>query len=93
MLDSLDDGTEIVDPILIERDEEYKKETIQDASISDLIIVGHAIKIYPPPCIITGESSDERPGLHYEEIIASDGVVEEYFAYNTQYVEMWICMY
>lgn len=84
LLDSLDDGTEIVDPILIERDEEYKKETIQDASISDLIIVGHAIKIYPPPCIITGESSDEIPGLHYEEIIASDGVVEEYFAYNTQ---------
>ncbi len=37
------------------------------------------MKTHPLSAILTGE---ERPGLHYEEVLASHGVVEEYFAYS-----------
>ena len=79
-MDSLEDGTEIVDPVSVEN-EEISDTQLTDSSCS-LIVVGHRIKMQPPPSLFIGKDLDEHPGLHYEENLASHGLVEEYFAYN-----------
>lgn len=81
IIDSLEDGTEIVDPVLIEENDIIDDEGERDKPIV-LAIVGHNIKPLPPPPSTTGSPPNDNPGLHYEEIIASNGVIEEYFAYN-----------
>ena len=80
LLDSLDDGTEIVDPVVVETEDLSSDQCSE--SHSELAIIGHAMKMHPPPTLLTGNSFEELPGLHYEEILALDGEVEEYFAYN-----------
>ena len=81
LLDSLEDGTEIVDPLVLEDGGQYEEQDNSDDTL-ELTVVGHAMKIHPPPPLMTGESTEEPPGLHYEEVLATDGLVEEYFAYN-----------
>ena len=47
-----------------------------------LEIVGQKVEPNSAPSFCSGEPPLDNPGLHYEEIIAADGVVEEYFAYD-----------
>lgn len=49
---------------------------------ASLEIVGQKAKPNPAPSFSSGEPPFDNPGLHYEEIIDMDGVVEEYFAYD-----------
>ena len=51
-------------------------------SIISLEIVGQKLELNPAPAFCSGEPPLNNPGLHYEEIIAADGVVEEYFTYD-----------
>lgn len=85
MLDSLEDGTEIVDPIVISNSgcSSSSSKTPRNMTGTELGITGESMKLCSPPPVMVGDSSDEHsPGLHYEEILACDGEVEEYFAYN-----------
>ena len=47
-----------------------------------LEIFGQKVEPNSAPSFCSGEPPLDNPGLHYEEIIAADGVVEEYFAYD-----------
>ena len=51
-------------------------------SLPSLEILGQKLDPNPAPIFCSGEPPLDNPGLHYEEIIAADGVVEEYFAYD-----------
>ena len=81
LLDSMEDGTEIVDPLLT--DEFDNGATKNDQPVT-LCIKGCSLIPLPSPNITTGSPPNDNPGLHYEEIISSDGVVEEYFAYSDE---------
>lgn len=84
LLDSLDDGTEIVDPIITDED----SSSIDTPRVAEkktvLAISGHSLTPLPAPPCTTGSPPNDNPGLHYEEIIAQSGIVEEYFAYSTE---------
>lgn len=84
LFDSMDNGTEFVDPVIVDgtckEDTELAPPTTDETT--PLCIVGTAMRIYPAPPYTTGEPPNDNPGLHYEEIIEAEGVVEELFAYD-----------
>lgn len=84
LLDSMEDGTEIVDPLLTDESDLNNGTIRNEQHITNLSVTGHCLKPLPPPNITTGSPPFDNPGLHYEEIITSDGVVEEYFAYSDE---------
>ncbi|XP_019853032.1 PREDICTED: protein FAM149B1-like [Amphimedon queenslandica] len=83
LLDSLDDGTEIVDPVITDEDSLSIDTPLAVENQNCLAISGQRLNVLPAPPCTTGSPPNDNPGLHYEEIIFCDGIVEEYFAYST----------
>lgn len=84
LLDSLDDGTEIVDPVITDEDSLSIDTPLAVDKQTCLAISGQSLNVLPAPPCTTGSPPNDNPGLHYEEIIFCDGIVEEYFAYSTE---------
>lgn len=80
----MEDGTEIVDPVFIDSEDTPLSTPVAMVKSTSLAISGCGLMPLPPPPHTTGSPPNDNPGLHYQEIIVSDGVVEEYFAYSTE---------
>jgi hypothetical protein len=82
LLDSIDDGAEIVEPVITAQSKSTDYIKMSNEPVSGLSIIGKAMVPLNLSHAETTDSHNDNPGLHYEEILAIDGTIEEYLAYS-----------